>query len=83
MAAEDKPLSQMSEQELWDSVLLGPPYGPGVSQEPELLGEYSLEEAAAMGAFFEEPGEQEAFEQALAEERARKAAAASARALIC
>ena len=29
-----------------------------------------------MGAFFEEPGEQDAFEQALAEERAGTAAAA-------
>ena len=77
MAAEDKPISEMSESELWDSVLLGPPYRPGEPpREPELLGEYGLEEAAAMGAFFEEPGEQEAFEQALAEERARKAAAA-------
>ena len=54
----------------------GPPYQPGMSQEPELLGEYSLEEAAEMGAFFDEPAEQEAFEQALAEERAAKASAA-------
>ena len=76
MAAEDKPLSQMSAEEIGESFFDGPPYRPGESREPELLGEYSLEEAAAMGAFFEEPGEQEAFEQALAEERARTAAAA-------
>ena len=76
MVSDDKPISQMSESELWDSVLLGPPYRPGASQEPELLGEYSLEEAAAMGAFFDDPAEQEAFERALAEERAGKASAA-------
>lgn len=74
MGGQDKPLSEMSEAELWEP-LLGPPYRPGVSQEPELLGEYSLEEAEEMGAFFEEPGEQEAFERALAEEKARKASA--------
>ena len=73
MPLHDSQRSQRFDADFWFD---GPPYGPGVSQEPELLGEYSLEEAAAMGAFFEEPGEQEAFEQALAEERARTAAAA-------
>ena len=76
MGAQDKPLSQMSDRELWDSM---PPFeldGDGIARTPELLGEYSLEEAAEMGAFFDDPAEQEAFEQALAEERARKAPSA-------
>ena len=76
MAAADKPISQMSERELWDSMPSFKHDPDGIARMPELVGEYSLEEAAAMGAFFEEPGEQEAFEQALAEERARKAATA-------
>lgn len=74
MAAQDKPLSQMSAEQIGESFFDGPPYRPGESREPELLGEYSLEEAEQLGAFFEEPGEQEAFERALAEEKARKAA---------
>lgn len=74
MAAEDTQRTQRFDADFWFD---GPPYRPGEPpREPELLGEYGLEEAAAMGAFFEEPGEQEAFEQALAEERARKAPAA-------
>ena len=74
MDGQDKPLSEMSEAELWEP-LFGPPYRPGVSQEPELVGEYSLEEAEQLGAFFEDPAEQEAFERALAAEKARKASA--------
>ncbi len=73
MAAQDEPLSQMSDRELWDSM---PPFEldqDGIARTPELLGEYSLGEAANMGAFFDDPTEQEAFERALAEERARKA----------
>lgn len=75
MAAQDKPLSEMSDRELWDSM---PPFeldADGVARTPEFLGEYSLEEAEQLGAFFDDPAELEAFEQALAEEKARKASA--------
>ena len=74
MDGQDKPFSEMSEAELWEP-LLGPPYRPGESREPEFLGEYSLEEAEQMGAFFDDPADLEEFEQALAEEKARKASA--------
>lgn len=75
MAAQGKPLSEMSERELWDSL---PPFdlgGDGVAREPELLGEYSLEEAEQLGAFFDDPAEQGAFDRAWAEEQARKSSA--------
>ncbi len=37
----------------------------GVASEPELLGEFTIEEALEMGAFFEDPAEQAAFERAV------------------
>jgi len=46
----------------------------GIARAPEFLGEYSLEEAEQLGAFFDDPAELEAFERALADEQARKAA---------
>ena len=73
MDAQDKPLSEMSDRELWDSMPAFELDGDGIAREPELLGEYSLEEAEQLGAFFDDPAEQEAFERALAEEKARKA----------
>lgn len=74
MAAPDKPLSQMSGRELWDSM---PPFeldADGIARTPEFLGEYSVEEAEQLGTFFDDPAELEAFERALADEQARKAA---------
>ena len=47
----------------------------GVARGPELLGEFTVEEAGAMGAFFDAPAEEAAF-NALVARRAGEASAA-------
>ena len=66
----------LSEEELWELLSVFPRDADGFAQ-PELLGEYSLEEAEELGAFFEDPAEQEAFDRALAERKRQIAAEAA------
>ena len=54
----------LSEDELWDSLNRFPPDASGKPQA-ELLGEYSIEEAVQLGAWFEDPDEQDAFDRAV------------------
>ena len=55
----------LSEDELLDSLACGQRDADGIARTPELLGEFSIEEAVQMGAFFEDPDEQLAFERAV------------------
>ena len=66
----------LSEEELLESLSVFPRDADGFAQ-PELLGEYSLEEAEELGAFFEDPAEQEAFDRALAQRKRQLAAQAA------
>lgn len=56
---------QLSEEELLDSLACRKRAADGIARTPELLGEFSIEEAVQMGAFFEDPDEQAAFERAV------------------
>ena len=53
----------LSDEELLDS-LRCPRHASGQPQA-ELLGEFSIEEAVQLGAWFEDPDEQEAFDRAV------------------
>lgn len=65
----------MSDQELLERANRFERDAGGIAREPELLGEFTAEEAAAMGAFFDDPSEEAAF-NALVARRAGEASAA-------
>ena len=66
----------LSEEELWESLRCSTRDADGIARTPELIGEFTVEEAVEMGAFFEDPAEEAAFER-LVGERARARASAA------
>ena len=56
---------RLSADELLDSLCCGQRDADGIARTPELLGEFGIEEAVQMGAFFDDPDEQAAFDRAV------------------